>query len=167
MIYLQKAGDGYRKMLAIITTYNIYYAFIHCLSNVVGPFESKIVQKIINQGFIIDESGFLVFSKNLHKFGFWHSYVMMTVCRIVFHEEKSSRSTSSRLKCPFPYWEFTVSIDMQRSQSKAFVLIIISLRFSKYVSIFEKWYNILILVIVFFIVAIIYGLNCALDMLVG
>ncbi|CAJ0952975.1 unnamed protein product, partial [Mesorhabditis belari] len=88
--------------------------------------------------FIIDESGFLVFSKNLHKLGFWYSYVMTTVYIIAFEMSLSLLG----IHCFYRYAKIT----------------------GKYSSIFEKWYMILLVVIGYFVIAIIYGLNCALDM---
>ncbi|CAJ0569601.1 unnamed protein product, partial [Mesorhabditis spiculigera] len=47
--------DGYRKILLITTTYNIYYSLI---------------SSIADFGFVIDEFGYIVFSKNLYELGY-------------------------------------------------------------------------------------------------
>ncbi|CAJ0922834.1 unnamed protein product, partial [Mesorhabditis belari] len=135
-----KGGDGYRRMLAIVTVFNVYYAFVHCVCDLVcldGRAKKPVRQGQI-KAFIIDESGFLVFSKNLHKLGFWYSYVMTTVYIIAFEMSLSLLG----IHCFYRYAKIT----------------------GKYSSIFEKWYMILLVVIGYFVIAIIYGLNCALDM---
>ncbi|CAJ0914264.1 unnamed protein product, partial [Mesorhabditis belari] len=61
--------DGYRRMLAIVSCYNIYYAVVHCVMEV---------------GILIDSSGFLAFSYSCARFGYWVSFFAIQLYNVFF-----------------------------------------------------------------------------------
>ncbi|CAJ0952687.1 unnamed protein product, partial [Mesorhabditis belari] len=65
-----KNNGGYKKMLAIVTVYNIYYAIMHI---------------VLDMGFLMDEYGFVMFSKNFAKTGYWGSYLAIMIYMDAFN----------------------------------------------------------------------------------
>ncbi|CAJ0952771.1 unnamed protein product, partial [Mesorhabditis belari] len=66
-----KHNVGYKNMLSIVTAYNIYYASLH---------------PILDMGFLIDEYGFVMFSKHFADFGYWTSYLAIMVYMDAFNK---------------------------------------------------------------------------------
>ncbi|CAJ0568125.1 unnamed protein product, partial [Mesorhabditis spiculigera] len=59
-----RARTTTKKMLAIILLYNVYTSAVHM---------------VLDMGFIVDEYGFVLFSKNFATAGFWTSYIAIMV----------------------------------------------------------------------------------------
>ncbi|CAJ0954649.1 unnamed protein product, partial [Mesorhabditis belari] len=59
-----KAGDGYRRILMIISWYNIFYALVHW---------------IVGVAILVDEAGYIAFSSRFARHSFWASYAGIQV----------------------------------------------------------------------------------------
>ncbi|CAJ0933942.1 unnamed protein product, partial [Mesorhabditis belari] len=101
----KRPGNGYQRILAIITFYNIYYSLVHCITDM---------------GFVTERDGFIMFSKTFSKFHYWWASTMatliyvdaftMSISLLLIHGLYRYATITGRWLALFQRWKFIVCI---------------------------------------------------------